>query len=86
MFSHPIVLDHYGARKIRDEDIDAAVDAYFRDPSTSVHPIGNDILIDIAAAIEGSAYVRLALGNQGVPDAQKRQAIRAAILLARPYQ
>lgn len=86
MFPCEAIIDHYATLKIRDADIDNIVDLYFSDPSTTIHVVGDDLVIDVAEAIEASAYARVTFRDEGASDSQKRQAVWAAVLLAKPYQ
>ncbi|ACL61198.1 conserved hypothetical protein [Methylobacterium nodulans ORS 2060] len=86
MFSCEAIMDHYANLKVKDADIDNILDLYFADPSTTIHVIGDDLVIDVAEAIEASAYARLTLRDKGAPDSRKRHAVWAAVLLAKPYQ
>lgn len=80
------ILDFYGARQVRDADIDAVVSAYFADPDDTLHVMCDDVLVDVAQAIKASAYARFILASDDASEVQKRQAVWNAVLLARPIQ
>ncbi|MBY0296832.1 MAG: hypothetical protein K2X71_12455 [Methylobacterium sp.] len=55
------------------------------DPSLcQVREIADGISLDIAAAVLASPYATEILAREGAPDAQRRMAVRTAILLALP--
>ena len=78
------VLDYYGARQIRDRDIDVVVVSYFADPANTLHVMADDVLVDVARAIKASAYAKLMLASDDASEDQKRQAVWNAVLGIKP--
>ena len=75
--------DLYKAKRLTDDDLTAAVAGYLADPTPGPHEIADGISLDIAAAVLASPYATEILAREGAPEAQRRMAVRTAILLAR---
>ena len=78
--------DLYKAKAVSEEQLEAAVDAFMRDPSTHFFRIAEDIVIDPAAAVRASEHARAMLAMADIKKASKRSAVRSAILLSRPVR
>jgi hypothetical protein len=80
------IMDYYAARKVKSSEIDDIVDSYMSDPCMVIHVLGDDLVIDVAEAIEASAYARLMLRDASISLSQRRHALWNAVFLAKPYQ
>lgn len=65
-------------------DLVRAVDAYMADPATETFEVGGGYVLNLAAAVQASAYARRVLGDPNANMMRRRGVVRAAILLARP--
>ena len=63
-----------------------AADAYLATPDMGPFPIAKGYRIDIAAAVEASAFARSVMADPGADEVFRRKAVRTAILLARPVK
>ena len=63
--------------------MNAAVAAYLADPTPGPREITEGITLDLAAVMLANAYAREVLALMDALEAQKRMAVRTAILLAR---
>ena len=86
MAERPTIRDLMQYGEIRSAHLTAAVDTYFRAPQTTAYAIGGAHVLDLARAIRRSAEARLILADDTLPDDAKRDAVRTAILLARPLK
>ena len=82
--SPPTVGELFKAQAITVEDVDAAVEAYFSDPRTTLFVMGGDYQLDLKAAVKAHAFARDHLRNPEASPGLKRAAVRKAIMLARP--
>ncbi|MBY0295655.1 MAG: hypothetical protein K2X71_06400 [Methylobacterium sp.] len=76
--------DLYKAKRLTDDDLTAAATGYLADPTPGPRKIADGISLDIAAAVLASPYATEILAREGAPEAQRRMAVRTAILLALP--
>ena len=86
MANDPTFGDLYKAKSIIEADLDAAVDAFMTDPSLTTFQMSEGFDLDPHGAVSASPF---ALGMLAKPDAKptsKRNAVRTAILLARPVK
>jgi hypothetical protein len=78
--------DLYKAKSITDGDLEAAVDAYFLDPTSSLFVMGEGHGVDLAAAVSASLFATEMAADPKRKLASRRAAVRSAILLARPVK
>jgi hypothetical protein len=74
----------YKAKAILEADVQAAVDAYMADPTTTAFLFGDGYQIDLAASVEASTFASLVVKDGHATDHLRRAAVRTVILLARP--
>ncbi|MBY0298309.1 MAG: hypothetical protein K2X71_20120 [Methylobacterium sp.] len=74
----------YKVKRVTDGDLTAAVAGYLADPTPGQSEIGDGISLDVPAAVLASPYATEILAREGAPEAQRRTAVRTAILLALP--
>ena len=86
MAGEPYFGDLFKSKAILDADLNAAVDAYIADPTTSRFSIRDRHVADLTAAVAASPYAQDMLANPSVKEGSKRNAVRTAILLARPVK
>ena len=82
----PTTGDLFKAKAILDGEVNVAVDAYLATPDMGPYPIAKGYRLDIAAAVEASDFAQKSLADAGLDDDQRRNAVRTAILLARPVK
>jgi hypothetical protein len=75
--------DLYKAKRLTDDDLTAAVAGYLADPTPGQSEIAEGVRLDIGAAVLESPYATEILAREGAPEAQRRMAVRTAILLAK---
>jgi hypothetical protein len=80
---HSTLGEHYRAGRLTDEALNAAIAGYLLDPAPGPRGIADGIMLDIAAAVLASPYATEVLEREDATPAQKRTAVRTAILLAR---
>ncbi|ACL55873.1 hypothetical protein [Methylobacterium nodulans] len=80
----PTLGEPYKLTHVTDEQIDAAAREYLDDPTLGMRLIAEGIALDLAAVVLAHPYVREVLARESAPEAQRRMAVRTAILLARP--
>ncbi|MGY2048159.1 hypothetical protein [Methylobacterium sp. JK268] len=80
----PTLADLFKARSLTDQDLSAAVTAYFSDPRPGPREIARGIRLDIAAAIAAHDWARTVVADETIIATARRNAVRAAILRARP--
>lgn len=76
--------DAYKQKLVPAEEIDAAVSAYLTDRTALTTVTVDGKHIDVAAAVLAQPYTIEVLVREDATPMQKRQAVRTAILLARP--
>ncbi|ACL58822.1 hypothetical protein [Methylobacterium nodulans] len=79
----PTIGELYKLKHVTDEQLDAAVRDYLNDPTPGMRLITEGVALDLTAVVLGHPYVREVLARENAPEAQRRNAERTAILLAR---
>jgi hypothetical protein len=74
----------YKAKAILEADVQAAVDAFMADPTTTAFLFGDGYQIDLAEAVSSHEWAKVTVANKDTTDHLRRAAVRTAILLARP--
>ncbi|GJE75899.1 hypothetical protein [Methylorubrum suomiense] len=80
--SSPLISELFKAKAVTDDDVNRLVEAVL-DGSTDRAPLADGYAVDLAAAVEASAFAKSVLGNKDSAPATRRSAARTAILLAR---
>ncbi|WP_437870834.1 hypothetical protein ACSD7O_13960 [Methylorubrum extorquens] len=80
---NPTVGELFKAKAVTDDQVNAAVDAYLAECSTTAHPIADGYSLDLAAAVAGHGWASRVVANPESSPGLKRGAVRTAILLAR---
>jgi hypothetical protein len=70
-------------KRLSEAELGLAVMAYLADQAPGLRRIADGIAVDIAVAVRVSSYARALLAPENAPEAQRRVAVRTAILLAR---
>ncbi|KQO76406.1 hypothetical protein [Methylobacterium sp. Leaf88] len=84
MAENPTTGELYKAKVILEADVQAAVDAFMADPSTTAFLFGDGYRIDLAEAVSSHEWAKVTVANKESTEHLKRAAVRTAILLARP--
>ena len=84
MATNPTTGELFKAKSLTDADIDAAVDAFMADPTTTLFVFRDRYRIDLAAAVRTHEWASVTVGTKDATEHLKRVAVRTAILLARP--
>ncbi|GJD97328.1 hypothetical protein [Methylobacterium iners] len=84
MADDPTIGELFEAKVILGMDLVRAVDAYMADPATETFEIGGSYVLNLAGAVEASAYAQRVLVDPDANMMRRRGVVRAAILLARP--
>jgi hypothetical protein len=84
MTANPTSGGLYKANSLTDADIDAAVDAFMADPTTTAFLFGEGYSIDLAEAACSHEWAFVTVGTKDPTEHLKRLSVRTAILLARP--
>lgn len=74
----------YRAKVLTAEDVEAAVDAFLVDPTTTTFMIGRGYQIDLAEAVRAHEWASVTIGTKDATEHLKRTAVRTAVMLARP--
>ncbi len=82
--SSPNAGDLIKAKTIREDDVDAAVDAYMIGVRGELFALADGYELNLGAAVSARPYATETLAKDGATDAQKRNAVKTAILLAVP--
>lgn len=72
----PTVGEHFKAKAVTDEQVNAAVEAHLKDPEAYEHLIAEGYSIDIAAAVLGHAWASQVVGLIESSQNLKRGAVR----------
>ncbi|MFG5120895.1 hypothetical protein [Methylorubrum sp. POS3] len=80
--SSPVVSELFKARDVTDDDVNRLVEAVLDSPMDRARP-NDGYAVDLAAAVEASAFAKSVLGNKDSAPATRRSAARTAIRLAR---
>ena len=80
----PTIGDLYKAKLITDDELRAAVEAYFADPTEDAYPIAEGYDLDLAAAVQGHEPARKTLEHPDRTDKFKQTMVRTALIAARP--
>ncbi|WP_336488244.1 hypothetical protein [Methylobacterium nigriterrae] len=72
------------AKAVTAGQVEAAVDAYMADPTTTLFQFADECVLDLAAAVKADRHASAVLRDKTVFKGAKRAAVRTAILLARP--
>ncbi len=80
--SSPTVGELFKAKAVTDDQVNAAVEAYFAGEA-GAHPIADGYSLDLAAAVAGHGWASQVVANPESSPGLKRGAVRTAILLAR---
>lgn len=86
MTKRPTTSELSEAKLVSKDDVTAAVDAFMTNPSTTTFPLGKDYALDLRDAVAASPFALGVVMNPHARPASKRNAIRTAILLARPVK
>ena len=78
----PTIGELFKAKKVLDEEVVAAVDAYMADPTTGLFMIGEGYGVDLAAAA-ANGWATERYNAKGATEAHRWHAVHTAILLAR---
>jgi hypothetical protein len=78
--------DLHKAKTLTEADVQAAVDAFMADPTTTAFLFGDGYRIDLAEAVSSHEWAKVTLANKDTTDHLRRAAVRSAILLARPEE
>lgn len=81
---HQSVGELFKAKAVVDDDVVKAVDAYMKEPTTGLFPIGDGYQLDLAATVEGHPWAKAEVARADASEDLKRHAVRTAILLAYP--
>ena len=84
MATNPTTGELFKAKSLTDADIDAAVDAFMADPTTTLFVLKDGYRIDLAAAVRTHEWASVTVGTKDATEHLKRVAVRTAILLSRP--
>lgn len=74
----------YKAKRLTEEDIKAAVDAFMADPTATDFLFGDGYQIDLSQAVSAHEWASVTVANKDTTEHLRRAAVRTAILLARP--
>ena len=77
------VRELFKAKAVTDDEVNAAVDGYLGECSTTAHPIADGYSLDLAAAFAGDGWASQVVANPESSPGLKRGVTRTAILLAR---
>ncbi|ACL61195.1 hypothetical protein [Methylobacterium nodulans] len=77
------IADLRTAKRLTDEQVDAAVMGYLAHPSSGPRQIADGLTLDIDAAVAACRQAAEAMRRKDVTVARRRVAVRTAILLAR---
>lgn len=80
----PILGELYKGKKVLEEEVAAAIDAYMADPTTGLFMIGEGYGVDLAAAVAANGWATERYNAKDATETHRRQAVRTAILLAHP--
>lgn len=86
MANDPTFGELYKAKAIVETDLDAAVEAFMADPSLTAFLMGGGYTADLAAAVTASSFAAEMIADPVIKPQSKRNAVRTAILLARPVK
>lgn len=78
--------DLHKAKTLTEAGVQAAVDAFMADPTTTAFLFGDGYRIDLAEAVSSHEWAKVTLANKDTTDHLRRAAVRSAILLARPEE
>ncbi|MGV7030892.1 hypothetical protein [Methylobacterium symbioticum] len=84
MLCDQTLWDLVSAERIAIEDISAAVDTYLADPTTGEHHIDQRFSLDLAAAVTRHASPQQLAELADTHAPSRRNAVRSALLMARP--
>ncbi|ACL55562.1 hypothetical protein [Methylobacterium nodulans] len=80
----PTLGELFRIKAVTDHDLSAAVAAYFADPTPGPREIARGIRIDVAAAVAAHDWARRIVEDEAIIERARRNAVRTAILHARP--
>jgi phosphoserine aminotransferase len=83
---NPTVGELFKAKAVTDEQLNAAVEAYCDNPTTSGYAINEHYAVNLLDAVTMHDFTQRVLANADASRALKRAAIRSAILLARAHK
>jgi hypothetical protein len=84
MTETPTVGSFVTTGTISTADVAGAVNAYPPDPGTKAYPLGEQFVLDLAAAVAAHPFAVRMLSHGGAGIAAHRAAVRTAIMQARP--
>ncbi|ACL57225.1 hypothetical protein [Methylobacterium nodulans] len=84
MADTPTIGELYKLKHVTDEQIDAAVRDYLNHTMPGMRLIAEGVALCLAAVVLTQPYAREVLAWEKATEAQRRMAVRTAILLARP--
>jgi hypothetical protein len=80
----PTVADLCAAGAVAEADLDKAVQAYLDDRTIPRAPLGDGRVVELGPAVEAHAAARALVARDDAEPGALRQAVRAALLAARP--
>ncbi|ACA17307.1 conserved hypothetical protein [Methylobacterium sp. 4-46] len=83
MPDRPTIGELFKLKAVTDEQVKSAVAASLDGPTPGLRLIAEGVAVDLAAVIPANAYAREVLALTNALEAQRRMAVRTAILLAR---
>ncbi|MCY1643236.1 hypothetical protein [Methylorubrum sp. SL192] len=82
----PTVGELFKAKAVTDEQVNAAVEVYLTDLEAGMHAIADGYVVDLDAAVVTHSWASFVLANEEASAAVRHNAVRTAILLARPQK
>ncbi|ACA16502.1 conserved hypothetical protein [Methylobacterium sp. 4-46] len=80
----PTLGELFRVRAVTDGELSAAVTSFFADPRPGPREIARGIRLDIAAAVAAHEWACRVVADEAIVATARRNAVRAAILRARP--
>jgi len=84
MAENPTTGALFKAKVMLEADVDAAVDAFMTDPTTTAFLFGDGYRLNLVEAVSSHEWAKVTVANHEATEHLKRVAVRTAILLARP--
>lgn len=82
----PTLGELYKGKKITEEEVVAAVAAFMADPTGTKFTFGSGYELDLARTVAANSWAAERHAAPNATEVHKRNAVRTAILLARPTQ
>lgn len=86
MISFPTIGELYKAGRVSHAQLYTAVSAYLIDPTITVYPLADGVVINPFGAVRANSHATRVLAKPDATEAVKRNAVRAAILVSRPVE